>query len=265
MTPSRTRRVNRGSPADASSRMLLAWSPIRPGERHEGQIPDRRAWRSEVPVDETRQPIPRAVAAMHALTRVSRERPPYGVVRGGVVVSDDVPGPPGPEGRSPPGPAGRNEVRHRVVVAAQPMADLCKRLVGVHPGRPRPGNADRLPRQVAEHLAVLIVQAEHPGRTGGPAGFQMTQQGMHRRRPRPGGTPHCPAGEYRTTGVTPGQPLLFHRHQPGMIATRTRIPAGTARNNGAPPARSFPAPGHRTIQPARRGHPGGPVTRPRRR
>jgi hypothetical protein len=107
-----------GKARETFRRHYIAGVQRHPGEHHEGQIPDRRARRCEVPVDKAHQPFARAVIATGTRTRVRSEGPPDGVVRGSVVVADDVPGPPRAKGSSSPGPAGRDEVRHRVVVAA---------------------------------------------------------------------------------------------------------------------------------------------------
>jgi hypothetical protein len=71
----------------------------------------------------------------------------------------------------------------------------------------------------------------------------MTQQGVHRGRPRARGTPHCRAGEYGAAGITPGQRLLFHGDQPGMTAQDNEFRAVHSANTGAPPAQS-PVPPH---------------------
>ena len=122
-----------GKAREPFGRHYIAGVQRNPGEHGEGQIPDRRARRCEVPVDKAHQPFARAVITVGTDIRARSEGPPDGIVGGGVVVADDVPWLPRAKGSSPPGPAGRDEVRHGVVIAAQPVADLHEGLVGVHP------------------------------------------------------------------------------------------------------------------------------------
>ncbi len=139
---------------------------------------------------------------------------PDGVVGGGVVVADDVSGPPWSQRCPPPCPSRRHEVGHRVVVAAQPCPDLYECLIGVQPRRPRPSKSDGGSRQERQHLAALLVDAEHPRCPLEVVGRKVAQQGVYRRGPRPGRAPHRSLDQHRTTGVAAGQSPLLHGNQP---------------------------------------------------
>lgn len=98
-----------------------------PREDREREIPDRRARRGEIPIDEPDQPPGRRCLVVRYGSGL-----PDGVVGGSVVMSDHIARPPHPIGRTPRRPRWRNEPCDRVVVGAQPATDIIQRGIGVH-------------------------------------------------------------------------------------------------------------------------------------
>ena len=75
---------------------------------------------------------------------------------------------------------------------------------------PRLPAADRLARQIGEHLAALVVEAERAGSAIESGILQMPQQRVHRRRPWRGPLVDDITDQHGAGGVTAGQPHFAH-------------------------------------------------------
>lgn len=215
-----------GVAGEAERRGDLGRPQRHPAQRREGEVafPGGRA--GGVPVDESDQP---AV-------------PPDGVVRAGVVMTDDQARLP-TLATEPPGVLRRYEARGGVVQPAHPVARLPQRLGGAGPLRPRQPVPDGLPGQVAEHLPALFVDAEDAGRLGEPDGRQMPQHRVYGRRPRLRWPAYGVADPYRPPARRCSVILPFYSRRAGRgirISARSSPPprglSGQARRGYSPPS-----------------------------
>ncbi len=109
----------------------------------------------------------------------------------------------------PHGVGRRSEIGDGVVEFTDQAGHARQPRRGVEQAEPlRPDGGARRERQ---DLAPLFVKAEGAGRGRVAGPVQMVEQGVHRRRPRPGGTAHGVAHAHHPgVGVSAGQLFLFH-------------------------------------------------------
>lgn len=124
-------------------------------------------------------------------------------------MADNETGPPCPA-LSPNRSRRRHEVRDRFVIAAEPVSDLHKSIVGVHPLRPRTGRADRLPFEKGQYLPSFLVPAQWLWRPSEPGSGEMREQEMHRPSPRPHRAPNRPLDEFSAAIKTARKSLAIH-------------------------------------------------------
>ena len=110
----------------------------------------------------------------------------------------------------PPFVRRRHEAHCRVMEPSQPSADLDQRRVAPHPCRPRCPVADRVARQVGEHLAALIIKAQRPRSAVEADILQVPQQCMHRGRPGRGWLVDDVTDQHGARGETARQALFGH-------------------------------------------------------